>query len=82
MTAQPNVASEPSTWKIQYSDHDNLDNLMIVVLKQREALRSQQRGINRLRRRIDKMRHLELENAQLRKQVKQQKEAIAILSNA
>jgi len=79
MTAQPDVASEPSGWTVHYSDHDNL---RVVVLNQREALRSQQRGINRLRRRIDKMRHLELENAQLRKQVKQQKEAIAILSNA
>ncbi len=53
--------------------------LQAQVNTYREELRKQQRGILRLKRRIDKQRRLELENAQLRTQVRAQKEQIKAL---
>lgn len=47
----------------------------------REALRAADRGIKRLKRRIENMRKLELENEQLRRQVRAQKAAIKTLKS-
>ena len=76
MTAQPET-TDHAQWKIHYRD---IDAYNAKIFAQRDALRAQQRGINRLKRRIDKMRHIELENAQLRRQVGELKATIKSLS--